>query len=179
MHINYFLIPFVIILGLLMESCDTASRRKWYIIFSSAVLLFVAAMRSPEFMTYTYSIDTLNYKYFFENSFDMGWDEFWAAAIARYSGLNNEVDIGYIGLEKIIGFFTHDFQIYSLLVDLLFFIPFGLLLYRYTTSMKQIIFAFVFYISLVQVYLLGGARQMFAIGLDIMVFFAVIDKKRL
>lgn len=178
MHINLILIPFVIIIGWLMGSNDTKQRRKWYIILCSAVLVFVAAMRSPEFMTNTYNIDTLNYKYYFENSFDMGWDEFWTAVIGRYSGFNDEADIGFIGLQKIIGFFTHDFHIYSIIADLLFFVPFGVLLYRYTTSMKQIIFAFVFYLALVQVYFFGGARQIFAMGFDLMALLAIVDRKK-
>lgn len=178
MKINLILIPFVILFGLLMGINDTRSRRKWYIILCSAVLIFVAAMRNPEFMTYTYYLDSLNYKYYFDNSLDMGWGEFWSTAIGRYIGLNSDGDIGFIGLEKIIGFFTHDFYIYSLLIDLLFFIPFGLLLYRYSTSMSQVVFAFVFYIALLQVYLLGGMRQMFALGFDMMALLAIMNRKK-
>jgi len=179
MHINLFLIPFVILFGLLMGANDTRQHRKWYIILCSAVLLFVAAMRSPEWMTNIYRIDTLVYKYHFEESFDMKWDEFWSAVVGRYVGLNDEYDIGFIGLQKIIGFFTHDFHVYSLIVDLLFFVPFGIILYRYTTSTKQIIFAFVFYIALIQIHLIGGGRQMFALGFDIIALIAMIDKKKL
>lgn len=178
MKINLILIPFVILLGLFMGANDTRKSRKWYIIMCSAVLIFVAAMRNPEFMTHTYDLDSLNYKYFFEISFYIGWDEFWDAVVGRYTGSNSESDIGFIGLQKIFGLFTHDFYIYSLLVDLLFFIPFGLILYRYTTSMKQNIFAFVFYIALVQVYVIGGMRQIFAMGFDMMALLAVVDKKK-
>ena len=83
MHINLILIPFVIILGLIMGSNDTPKNRKWYIILCSAVLLFVAAMRSPEWMTYTYNIDTLNYQGYFENAIAMDWGEFWHAVVLR------------------------------------------------------------------------------------------------
>lgn len=178
MHINLILVLFVILLGLGMGVNDTRQRRLWYIILCSSVLVFVAAMRSPEWMTYEYGIDTIVYRYNFEKSFDMGWNEFWAAATERYVGLNDDADIGFLGLLKIIGFFTHDFHIYSLIADLLFFIPFGLLLYRYTTSMKQIIFAYIYYIALVQVYFLGGARQIFALGFDLMALLAIMDRKK-
>lgn len=178
MHINLFLIPFVIILALFMGSNDTRQRRKWYIILCCAVFVFVAAMRSPEWMETKYNIDTLNYKYYFEDSFDMGWDEFWIAVLGRYAGFNDEGDIGFIGLQKIIGFFTHDFHIYSLISDLLFFIPFGVILYKYTTSIKQLIFAFLYYIALIQVYFFGGARQIFAMGFDLMAFLAIVEKKK-
>lgn len=178
MHINLILSLFVILLGVFMGVNDNRQRRKWYIILCSAVLVFVAAMRSPEWMTNEYGIDTVVYRYNFEQSFDMGWNEFWEAAAERYVGLNDEADIGFLGLQKIIGLFTHDFHIYSLIADLLFFIPFGVLLYRYTTSMKQLIFAYIYYIALVQVYFFGGARQIFAMGFDLMALLAVVDKKK-
>lgn len=179
MHINLLLIPFIIILGLLMGTHDTQRKRKWYIVICGAVLVFVAAMRSPEWMTFKYSIDTLVYKEFFEQSFDMSWGELWTAAVGRYVGLNDEADIGFMVLNKFIGFFTHDFHIYSMLADLIFFIPFGMILYRFCSCMKQVIFAFVFYVALVQVYFFGGARQIFAIGFDMMALLAMMDRKQI
>ena len=179
MHINLILIPFVIILGLMLGANDSPQNRKWYIILCCSVLLFVAAMRSPEFMTYTYHIDTLVYKQYFDQAADMSWTEVWRAVALRYVGYDNEADVGFVWLQKLISLFTNDFNIYSLIADLLFFVPFGIILYRYTTSMKQIIFAFIFYISLVQVYFFGGARQIFAMGFDLMALLAIIDRKKL
>lgn len=180
MHINLFLIPFVIIVGLLFVNNDNKKGRRLYIIICSAILLFVAAMRSPEYMTNTYGIDSSNYKYMFESTFDMGWDEFFATAYMRYfGGGTDEAEVGYIALNKVIGLFTHDFAIFSLLADLLFFVPFGIILYRYSTNIYGLMFAFVYYISLIQVYLIGGGRQMFAIGLDMMALLAVIDRKKI
>jgi len=180
MKINFFLIPFVIILGLLFANNNSKSNRRLYIIVCSAVLLFVAAMRSPEYMTNTYGIDSANYKNMFENAFDMGWDEFFATFYMRYFGRGaNEYDIGFVAFNKIIGLFTSDFAIFSLLADLLFFIPFGIILYRYSTNIFGIMFAFVYYVSLIQIYMIGGGRQMFAIGLDMMALLAIIDGKKL
>lgn len=179
MHINFLLIPFTILLGLFMGGHDSSRSRMWYIILCSSVLVFVAAMRSPEFMTFTYNIDTMNYKGYFEDAAEMSWGEIWHAVVQRYSGYDNDADVGFIGLQKLISLFTDNFNIYSLIADLIFFVPFGIILYRFTTNMKQIIFAFVFYISLVQVYFLGGARQIFSMGFDLMAFLSIIDKKRL
>lgn len=180
MQINLILIPFIIILGLIFSGNDSKNGRLWYIIICSAVLLFIASMRSPEYMTYTYHIDSLNYKYIFESAFDMGWEEFFAAFYMRYFGVGaEEADVGFVALNKIIGLFTHDFAMFSLLADLLFFVPFGIILYRYCTNIYGLMFAFVYYISLIQVYLIGGGRQMFAIGLDMMALLAVIDGKKL
>lgn len=178
MRINFFLIPFVIILGLMLGYKDNAKKRLFFIIVCSIVLIFVAAMRSPEWLSSVYHLDTLNYKWMFEDSFDMTWNEFRELVYLRYVGHVNENDIGYMALNKLIGLVTRDFHIFSLLADLIFFIPFGIILYRYTTSVRQIMFAFVFYISLVQVFFLGGARQIFALGFDMIALLSVVGKKR-
>lgn len=180
MKINFILIPFVIILGLLFANNDNRNNRRLYIIICSALLLFVAAMRSPEYMTDTYRIDSANYKWLFENTLDMDWKQLTATVYMRYIGGGaEETDVGYVALNKIIGLFTHDFAMFSLLADLLFFVPFGIILYRYNTNIYGIMFAFVYYVSLIQVYMIAGGRQMFAIGLDMMALLAVIDRKRL
>ena len=177
MHINLFLLPFIIILGLLLK--DNRKNRLFYLIFVGAILLFVAAMRHPEYMEDTYSIDSLNYKNYFLNSFEVGWNEVWTLFRQRYLVLELDSDVGYLIFCKLLGNITHDFHIFSLLADLVVFVPLGVILYRYASSMRQLIFAFVFYIALVQIFFFGGARQIFAIGFDFMAFIALIDKKKI
>ena len=180
MHINLILIPLIIVLGVALGAKDSKANRRLYIFICTAVLAFVASMRSPEWFTYTYSIDTLNYKDMFEKSTDLNWNEFWASVYLRYFGNgNDESDVGFLGLNRLIGLFTNDFAIFSLIADMIFFIPFAVILYRYCTNMRQIIFAFVFYVSMIQVFLLGGARQIFSIGFDMMALLAVLDGKKL
>ncbi len=177
MHINLFLIPLIIILGLVLP--DNRKNRLFYLIFVGAILLFVAAMRHPEYMEDMYGIDTLNYKGMYLSSIDLGWNEVWSLFRQRYLLFDLDSDIGYIIFCKLLGYITHDFHIFSLLADLFVFVPLGVILYRYLSNMRQLIFAFVFYIALVQIFFLGGARQMFAIGFDFMAFIAIIDKKKI
>lgn len=177
MHINLVLIPFVIILGLLLSSNDNDKNRRLYIVLCSMVLLFVAAMRSPKWMTSTYRIDTLLYKMEFVNITDLSWNDLYRAIHQRYVLNVEDYDIGYLILQKIISLITYKYSTFSLFADLLFFIPFGVILYRYSTNIRQIIFAYVFYIALVQVFLFGGARQIFAIGFDLMALLAMADRK--
>lgn len=179
MHINLFLVPFVIILGLLFGNNDTKRNRRLYIYICSAVLLFVAAMRSPEWIAYSYGIDTLAYKETYENTLDMNWDGFWTSVYQRYVLGIGDSDMGYFGLILLVGLFTHNFAIFSLIADLLFFIPFCIILYRYCSRTSQIMFAFIYYLALIQVFFLGGARQMFAIGFDLMAMLAIINNKTL
>lgn len=179
MNIHLFLISFVFVFGLICTFKDNKRIRLFYIILCSAVLIFVASMRSPEWMTETYHIDTVNYKSVFESSLDKGWDELWKSVMMRYLEYEVDYDIGFTVLNKVIGYVTSDFHIFSMLANLLFFVPFGIILYRYCTNVYQMIFAFVFFISLILVHFLSGARQMFAIGFDMMALLAMINKKRL
>ena len=179
MNINLFLIPFVVILGLMFSRKENDRSRLKYIWICNAVLLLVASLRSPEWLTETYHLDTLNYQEYFESTFNMGWGELKRAFVMRYFLGTGDFDIGFIILCKLISFVTHQFWVFSLLADLLFFVPFGIILYRYTTNVRQIIFAFIFYLMLIQVFFLGGARQMFAIGLDLMAYLAIVDRKKL
>jgi hypothetical protein len=177
MHINLVLIPLIIIMGLILP--DTRKNRLFYLVFIGAVLLFVAAMRHPEFMEDTYGIDTLNYKMDFLNIREQGWSEILSSVHQRYIERVLDYDYGYQVFSKLFSYLTHDFHIFSLIADLFVFVPLGLILYRYTTSIRQLMFAFVFYIALVQMFFLGGARQMFALGFDLMALVALIDKKKL
>ena len=162
---------------MLLSINDNKRNRGVYIILCCTVFLLIGSFRSPEWLTYRYRIDTAVYKMLFEQFGDKSWQECWVMAVQRY-GSGGEDDIGFIFLNKLIGLITNDFQIYSILVELIFFIPFGIVLYRLSTSMRQLIFAFVFYIALIQVFILGAARQMYAIGLDMMAILAVIDRKK-
>ena len=177
MHINLILIPFVIILGLLFSLKDTIKNRGWYITICSIVFLLIASLRSPKWMTKSYNIDTLKYKEYFESAFNMDWSEFQRLFYLRYFVGVDEYDVGFVALNKFISLFTHEFWIYSFIVDLLFFVPFGIILYRYCSKIWQVMFAFIFYISLVQVFFFGGARQMFSLGFDLMALLAIIDRK--
>lgn len=179
MYINLFLIPFIIILGLLFIKNDNQKNRLLYVIISLLVFLFVGSMRSPEWFEATYRIDTLVYQRQYEDTAYMDWEEIWQSFLLRYVTNDSDRDVGFMFFYKTFSYITTDFHIFSFLADLLFFIPFGIILYRYTSSIKELIFAFVFYIGLIQIFIFGGARQMFAIGFDLMALLCLLDKKYL
>lgn len=178
MKINLVLIPFIIIFGLLMSGQDNKRNRGFYIVSCSLILLFIAVFRSPEWFEYRYYIDTLTYKELFEANCDLGWKEFWNMVLQSRLGNGPEVDIGYFGIMAIFGRLTHSYYFFSFFTDLFFFIPLCIILYRYGTSMQQLIFAFVFFISFMLTGLIGGGRQTIAIGFDLMAFLCVIDRKK-
>lgn len=180
MNINFIIVPFIIIIGLLLSPSNNNNNnqyRLFYICLCSLVLLFFASMRSPEWLTYTYEIDTKEYKDHFERIRDLSWEEIWNRFLLRYAVKDSETDIGYEVLAKSLSYFASEFYIFSLIADLIFFIPFGIILYRFSSNNLQIMFGFLFYVALIQTFLLGGARQIFAIGLDLMAFLFISDRK--
>lgn len=167
MYINLLLIPFVLILGLVLLHKDSPRTRSLYLIITFAAFLFVAAMRNPEMMTAIYNIDSEVYQYNFYEISEMDWGQIWDTFMLRYVIGEGESDIGYRFFVKLISYITDEFYMFSLIGDLVFFIPLGIILYRYTTRLEQLIFACVFYVALIQIYLIAGGRQMFAIGFDL------------
>lgn len=178
----YIEIGIITLLGLLFEhsSNDRLSlprKRAIYIVVCIALLWLMAALRNI-YWVYSLHLDALNYSYMLSYNRTRSFADIFSSFIQRYVYRVGDTDIGYYLLNKIVGIFVEDYNIFSLIIDAIFFVPFGLLLYKYTTRIRQLIFAFIFYIALIQIHMLSGARQMFAIGLDIAAVMLAIDKKR-
>lgn len=146
--------------------------KKAYIIGANFFLILFCSIRSIEV-----GPDTFNYVEKFHDALTMSWSDLPQMVIQRYVLRTEETDVGFIILEKLVTLFTPNFQIYTFIIDLIFFIPFGIFLYRYTNNLYQLVFAYVFFISLVYVFFLSGGRQMQAMGFELMSFFYIIKDK--
>lgn len=121
--------------------------------------------------------DTLNYLDKFQDAISMSWADIPMRLIERYVLGTEETDVGFILLEKIVASFTSSFQLFTFIVDLLFFVPFGVFLYRSTSNYYQLVFAFVFFISLIYIFILFGTRQMLAMGFELIGFLYITKEK--
>ena len=157
MNIFLFLVPIVIILGLL---CRGDKGRKCYIIIMTVILMSLIGLRS-ETRGFFEGSDVIKYYEMFQNIAYSSWDELWQLLVVN---LATSGDVGFLLLQKLISIFTSSFYVYSFIASGLFFIPFGVFLYRYSTNSKQIMFAYVFFIVMMFVHLMSGARQYFAMG---------------
>lgn len=147
-----------------------------YIIIISLILILESSLRSLFLIEDTYSY----YVMFTVRVPDMSWDEIWLNFVNRYFRhipLDEEFDIGFYVLQKVISSLTNSFQLFTFLSQLIFFIPMGIMLYKYSINTRQLIFAFVFYVALLHVSALGGGRQLLARGCWIMAFMLVNEKK--
>jgi len=172
MEINYIIYPIVILAAFLFsQGGNTVKDRKRYIIFVLFVLLLEVVLRSL-----SVGSDTHKYYELFYTYSSMSWDEIWTQFVTRYTVGGTE-DIGYISLVKAIGGLTHSWFVYTTLTTLMFFIPFGIFLLRYTKNFQQITLAFLIYITLFHVMALSGGRQLWAMGLGVLSFIS-IDQNR-
>lgn len=172
MYINFVILPFIILLGLLLP--DNNKNRIIYIIIVILILSLESALRGLFLVEDTYSY----YEMFTIRVPNMSWAEIWSGFINRYFGqVDEEFDFGFYVLQKAISYLTDSFQVFTFLSQLLFFVPMGILLYKYSTNTRQLVFAFVFYVALLHVSALGGGRQLLARGCWIMAFMVINDRK--
>lgn len=163
MEINYLIYSLVIISAIVMGSAGNADKnRKIFIVFNISVLILEVVLRSL-----SVGSDTHVYYYLFHHFSSMSWSEIGEQFVNRYT-IGGTEDIGFIFLVKIIGTFTKSWFVYTLLTDLLFFIPFGILLYRYAKDFWQLTLGFMIYITLFHIIALTGGRQLFAMGFGIL-----------
>ena len=167
--ICYFIV--VVFAFLFLRKYDDKAKKSYIFIVISFLILF-CSIRSIDVGS-----DTFNYLDKFQDALSMSWSDMPMRIIQRYVFKTEETDVGFILLEKIVGTVTSSFQIYTFIIDLLFFIPLGFVLYRYTLNIYQLSFAFVFFISLVYVFILSGGRQMQAMGFELIAFMYVCKDK--
>jgi len=158
--INYFLFPFIILLGLLLEKRESNKTRIIYIAVVLTVLLLEVALRGP-----SVGSDTPVYMSMFENIADTSWGELWSDFKRRYIFLSGTEDIGFMMVEKFVhSFISTNFHVYSFLIGLTFFIPLGVLIYKYSKNIYYTMFALIMYTALFHTIALAGGRQLYAIG---------------
>lgn len=175
MNISLVLILAILFLGILFSSSNSPQFRKSYIISCCLLLLLSAALRNLGYGAE--GADTMNYFYMFENLSDSSWQEIWQLFVARYFASGGEEDIGFLVLMKLISYLTTSFHVFTFIAELLFFVPFGIYLYRFSKGMLELVFAFVFYLALVHSHAMTGARQFYAMGLGIMFFLYYYQKQ--
>ena len=173
MNIRIVLFAFVFLGGLLFAaSGNSPKNRRNYIILMMIVLTLESCLRGL-----SVGSDTMNYYWMFNRASEMSWHEIWQTFTERYVTHEIEDDVGFTLFNKIISLVTRDFSAFLGICALFFFIPFGKLLYRYTSDFKQLIFIFTLYVALFNMIAMSGVRKEIALGCSIWATMMWIDKK--
>ena len=172
MKIDLIVFPIIIILSFLLGQNNTSGNRKTFIVLVSLVLLLKASLRGM-----SVGSDTHVYYQDFISIISTPWEQVIAEFLERYSSLSGDYDVGYDLLQKTISVFTKDFHVFTFIAQLLFYVPFGILLYRFCSDFHQLTFAYVLYVALFMGLPMANARQFYSIGLSITALLYLYEKK--
>lgn len=168
---NYILYPFIILLGFLLERYEQRDKRIRIIYIATVllVLLLQVALRGP-----SVGSDTPVYMDTFDHISNNSWAEIWTNFKLRYFYFIGTEDVGFFVANKFIyDFITTDFHTYCFLIGLTFFIPLGIIIYKFSKNIYYSMFALVMYTSLFHTIALSGGRQLYAMGFCMMAFLCV------
>lgn len=168
MIVNFIVIILILFLGLMFlkhHNPNSSVIRKKYIKIICFILILQSGLRNV-----AVGDDTFAYKEGFEDVTDTSWGEI-KHQFENYFIDEKVKDPGYIVFQKIVQFFTNDYQIFLLLVAVLFFSAFGMFIYNNTDTLKHVIFAFVIYMALFYWFFsITGIRQTLATAFTIFAF---------
>lgn len=172
MSINLIIFPLIIFLGIFLGASDSTRNRKIFIYIVSTILILQTSLRSL-----SVGSDTPNYYWMFLETQLLSWSDIWSEFLGRYFYRTHQEDAGYQVMQKFISSLSSSWQFFVFAANLIFFIPLGKLMYRYSSSMIQLVFAYVLYVSMFHIISLSGGRQLYAIGLSI-VAFLYMDRRK-
>lgn len=147
--------------------------RKRYIVIISIILILQSGLRHV-----AVGEDTYTYYLGFKDIALMSWDNveqsFW-----EYFRFSVGKDPGFLIFQKLFQILTVDFQWFLVFIAFLFFISFGIFLYKNTTTISDCIMAYLIYsIMFYTFYSYTGLRQTIAMSL-ILLGYEFIKKRKL
>lgn len=165
---NITLVNFIVVvfLALVFSGIGNSEKnKKLYIFFVLLWLLFETAVRGL-----SVGSDTQSYYEMFNNTCRTEWKDILNMFVDTYRYQANEEDIGFVLLQKIISIFTTNWCVFVFISGLLFYVPLGVLLYRYCKTFWHLTIALLIFVALFQIIPLSGGRQLQAMGLCIISF---------
>lgn len=164
MNIKAILFFIIILLGILFGNGEDSKgqKRKWYIIIIITLLIFESGLRSV-----SVGPDTRGYFYDFLSVRHQTWTDVLSSFKTIYVEGEGK-DIGYLIIMKLAQTVSSDFNVFLFLCALIFFVPLGIILYRYSSHILQMVFAFSLYVALFHIIALSGIRQQIATGFTFM-----------
>ena len=141
--------------------------RKNYVIIIMSLLIIESGLRAI-----SVGPDTWNYYYWFEQCKYLSWNDV-------LNNTSEDRDPGFGFVMKLCQLISNDFNVFLTIAALWFFIPLGIILYRYSSNILQLMFAFTLYLSLFHIIALSGVRQQIAMGFSFFAFLLYEKDKRI
>lgn len=151
---------------------NSNANRKTYICICFAFLVFCNAFKGL-----SVGSDTQVYYQQYVECNMLSWSEIWNNFIRTYWYGQGDYDEGYNIYTKIVQLFSKDFIFFMFFSSMITVIPFGIILYKYCDHITKLMFAFVFYVTLIYN---GGnmlSRQQIASAFLFMSFLYVLKNR--
>lgn len=178
MIFNLLVISFTIFLGLMFSDpkitpWSEETKRKRYIWVISIILILQSGLRNV-----AVGADTYAYYKAFERVKQMDWSSVFKG-FSDYYILGVGKDPGYTILQKAVQYVIGDYQVFLFLIGILFFVALGNFIYKNTSRLWEIVFAFILYSALFYSFFsITGHRQTIATAVTIFSF-EFIKKRKL
>ena len=178
MNLNLILILLFAFGALVCSSEGVKNAKDLFVGWCTTLLLLSVTCKSAFYGTQNGGgADTLVYIQEFKEVIDMSFDDIWEAFLDRYIRGVGDYDIGYLLLQWVVSMFSSSYHVFSTIADLLFFIPFAKILKKYCSTVIEVFFAVLLYLSLFHTFAMYGARQFYAMGFGLMFFLCYSEKK--
>ena len=144
--------------------------KKLFCIIVSAQLALLSGLRH-----YTVGADTYQYKLYYEEMGNRSWSQLSVEFInILFKGANGK-DPGYAIFEKIIYTFTSNYQVYLMIIALIFTVPLGIWIYK--NSMEPFISFLIYLCLFFSFFGITGHRQTIATALVVLIGYKFIKER--
>lgn len=162
MLVNLIVIFLILLFGFLYsngsrQKVDSSSNRKKYIWIISLILILQSGLRNV-----AVGDDTFQYFQLFEGIKSTSWQSIYEYAFEYYE-FDIGKDPGYLAFQKAIQIVTGEYQIFLIIIAILFFSALGNFIYKNTTRLDDAILAFLIYsVLFYSFFSITGIRQTIA-----------------
>ncbi|OOV29262.1 hypothetical protein BXU11_04910 [Flavobacterium sp. LM5] len=172
---NLFVILLILIIGFhysRKNDCNNYLNRKKYIWVICFILILQSGLRNV-----AVGADTYAYFNSFENSKNQSWDDVWEI-VSEYYKYDIGKDPGFPVFEKFCSTISDSYQIFLVIIAILFFVSLGNFILKNTTKLQDVILAFVIYSVLFYGFFsITGHRQTLATALTLLSFEFIKKRK--
>lgn len=151
------------------------SKNKFFCFIASLIWILLSGLRSLEV-----GADTYSYKVnFFDKVINISWNELLTSFYSKYflGDVTLDKDLGYRLFEKTFHIFSDNYQIYLIVIAIIFFIPLAKMIYKYSANcyLSYILFSCLFY----SFFAITGLRQTIATSIVVLFGIDLIMEKKL
>ena len=149
-----------------------ALRRKRVCIIATINWIILSGLRD-----WSVGADTLAYKEYFDETIFLTWGECFSKIYLKYIQGIHFKDPGYLIVMKFFQIFSTNYQMFLIFIAVIFFVPLGLLIYKYSKEpyLSYILFSSLFY----SFFAITGHRQTIATSIVVFGGIKLIKKRKL